>query len=228
MATTKEVINELNNLMGSQVYYWGSYHSMQTEVGKYQVDIRPILEALEEYELDEELTKVDESEVTWNTSRFDIVLDRLLENGMIESDDYVNAGNSYNWNSPVSNEYDWREYKATDGSRIYAMQIHRGYGDVRCNYTDFIWYKSDDYSFWSTIAENGIKSNYVDLQGKLYWCDVDVNYDGIHVSTEDGDNFYVYDYISNDKEMLEAIKEEIGFKTWLEICHELINAKKGA
>ena len=106
--------------------------------------------------------------------------------------------------------------------------VHR-YGDVRGNYTGHGWYRfADDYEFLELLQENGQRFNSVNLQGKDYWCDTDVFNDGIRVTTEDGNEFYVYELVENDREMLQAVKEEVGFKTWLDICHELVNVKKGA
>lgn len=224
--TTKEIINEIKGLRGAEVNYWGSIHKMPSEVDKYTIDIIDILEALEEYELPEELTKVDPSELNWDTSEFDVVLNRLVEQGYIEDADDYKGDNSYNWMSPISNHFDEKIWR-TDNGTIVAIMVHR-YGDVRANYTGHGWYRfADDYEFLELLQENGQRFNSVNLQGKDYWCDTDVFSDGIRVTTEDGNEFYVYELIEDDREMLQAVKEEVGFKTWLEICHELINAKKG-
>ena len=228
MATTKEVINQVKELRGADVYYWGSTHKLPSEVNEYTIDVLSILEALEEYELPEELTKVDTKEMDWNTGEFDVVLNKLVEYGYIEDEMNYDLGNTYNWSAPISNHIDYKYWK-TDNGIILSLKVHR-FGDVRGNYTDHCWLKFDnDYEFFTVMSENGTKCNTVELQGKTYWCDTEVCSYGIRVSTEDGEEFYVYEYIEDDEDMLQAVKENIGWMTWLEQCKSTINKmKKGA
>lgn len=223
MATTREIINEIKELRGSEVYYWGSKHKMPSEVDDYTVDICDILEALEPYELPEDLTKVEENELDWDTSEFDVVVDRLAELGYIENTDNYKGDNSYNWSAPVSNHYDTKIWDNGD-NLIVALMVHR-YGDVRGNYTGHAWYRFEDrFELDEAFYEAGTKSNMVEFQGKTYYCDIDIFTDGIRV-TEESDSwneFYIYEYIETDEEMIQAIKEKIGFQTWLEQCTELI------
>lgn len=213
MATTKEIINEIKKLRGSEVYYWGSKHKMPSEVNDYTIDICDILEALEPYELPENLTKVEENELDQNTTEFDIILDRLFELGYIEDMDEYEGNNSYNWSAPVSNHYDTKIWDNGE-SIIVALKVHR-YGDVRENYTKYAWYHfNNDYEFIETISEAGIKSNVVEIQGKTYYCDVDIFTYGIKV-TEENDSwneFYIYEYIETNEEMIEAIKAKAAQK----------------
>lgn len=224
MATTKEVIKEIQDLRGANVRIFGQPTTLPSDVDNYTIDIINLLTELKEYEFKESITKVDPSETNWETTEFDVVLDRLVEQGYIKSPNYYKGDNSYNWSSPVSNHFDFKAWNTSDGV-IIALMVHR-YGDVRGNYTDHLWYFFNSMDeFYECIYLT--KTNLVELQGKHYYCDINVFEDYITVSRmEDNEQFTVYDYIETDKEMLQAIKDEIGFKTWLEQCHKLIEVIK--
>ena len=83
------------------------------------IDILPILEELKEYE--------------------DLEIDSKLTDELYV--DYEKAENTYNWGSPLSNDLEIRWGKINDEDYVlFAVHL---YGDVRCNYTDYVALKMD-------------------------------------------------------------------------------------
>ena len=207
MSLTQDIINEIKGLRGSKVTVFGQPTTLPSEIDDYTIDICDLLEKLIPFELDEELTKVEEEDVDYNTSKLDIVLNRLVEHGYIEDEDGYKADNSYNWNAPVSNDFNIMQWLTDDGM-IVAIKVHR-YGDVRGNYTDYAWYKFiDEYNFDDVVYET-TKCNCVEYKGKEYDCYVSLysNYITV-VQLDDGyESFDIYEYIDNDEDMVKAIAE---------------------
>ena len=87
------------------------------------IDILPILKNLKEYE--------------------DLEIDSKLTDELYV--DYEKAENTYNWGSPLSNDLEIRWGKINDEDYVlFAVHL---YGDVRCNYTDYVALKMDIDSF---------------------------------------------------------------------------------
>ncbi len=105
------------------------------------VDVVPFLESLEKYEIVGEMIELYD----YDTDEYTDIEGSELFEELEESGEIVeeNHNNSYNWNSPISNDLDFIEYKNVGTGEIYIkMMVHLG-GDPRGNYTDYILLKFD-------------------------------------------------------------------------------------
>lgn len=172
MKTLKSVIEDIKNLRGVDVTIFGQPTKLDSEVGKFTIDVIDVLEAIADYEIDAD----------------DINIDSFVN--------YYKADNTYNWNSPISNDINFEIYKE-DGYYI-CVRVHR-YGDVRCNYTDDIWFYFDnDYTFYELVSETTIYET-VEIDGNTYNVDVNVFQEGFEVYDADGEYICMaYGYDDND------------------------------
>ena len=209
MTMTRKAINELMKLRGATVEYWGETVTLSDNVGEFEIDILDILEAMEEFEInpydftywaeDEDGNEV-EIDILENCETAEDVLDTLEEYGYIE-DTYFAADNSYNWSSPVSNDFDFKAYRdfVSDGVFVDFM-VHR-FGDVRGNYTDSVIYHFDSVDEFYELLSNC--SKYVQI-GNYGVC-VDLFNDGFDVYDEAGN--YICTAYGDYDDIVEAIKD---------------------
>ena len=160
MTNTRETINELKQLRGSQVEIFGQPVTLPNIVD-LEIDTINILEAMEEHELDWYDFRYYTEDEDGNEIEVDIfegcetaeqILDALEEYGYIE-DTYFAADNSYNWAAPVSNDFDFKLYRDfVSGGVFVDFMVHR-FGDVRGNYTDSVIYHFDSVDdFYETLS----------------------------------------------------------------------------
>lgn len=208
MTMTRKAINDLLQLRGATVKYWGETVTLPNTVDDLKVDTINILEAMEEYELDWYDFRYYTEDEDGNEIEIDIfegcetaerILDVLEEYGYIE-DTYFAADNSYNWSAPVSNDFDFKLYKDfVSGGVFVDFMVHR-FGDVRGNYTDSVIYHFDSVGELYDLFSNCNK--YVQI-GNYGVC-VDIFNDGFEVYDE-GDNYICTAYGDYD-DIVEAIK----------------------
>ena len=208
MTKTRETINELAQLRGATVKYWGETVTLPNKTGDLEIDTISILEAMEEHELDwYDFTYYSEDE-DGNEIEVDIfegcetaeqILDVLEEYGYIE-DTYFAADNSYNWSAPVSNNFNFKLYKDfVSGGVFVDFMVHR-FGDVRCNYTDSVIYHFDSIVEFDELLLNCNK--YVQIGN--YGVVVDITNDGFEVYDEGGN--YILTAYGDYDDVIEAIK----------------------
>ena len=208
MTMTRKAINELKQLRGATVKYWGEAVTLSDNVGEFEIDILDILEAMEEFEIDpydftywaeDEDGNEVEIDILENCETAEDVLDTLEEYGYIE-DTYFAADNSYNWSAPVSNDFDFKDYRdfVSDGVFVDFM-VHR-FGDVRGNYTDSVIYHFDSVGEFYELLSNCNK--YVQI-GNYGVC-VDIFNDGFEVYDEAGN--YICTAYGDYDDVVEAIK----------------------
>ena len=207
MTMTRKAINELMELRGTTVEYWGETVTLPNTVDDLEIDTINILKDMEEYELDwydfiyytedEDGTEVDIFEGCETAEQ---ILDVLEEYGYIE-DTYFAADNSYNWSAPVSNDFDFKFYRdfVSDGVFVDFM-VHR-FGDVRGNYTDSVIYHFDSVDEFYELLSNCNK--YVQI-GNYDVC-VDIFNDGFEVFDEAGN--YICTAYGDYDDVVEAIKD---------------------
>lgn len=208
MTMTRKAINNLLQLRGATVKYWGETVTLPNTVDDLKVDTINILEAMEEYELDWYDFRYYTEDEDGNEIEIDIfegcetaerILDVLEEYGYIE-DTYFAADNSYNWSAPVSNDFCFKLYKDfVSGGVFVDFMVHR-FGDVRGNYTDSVIYHFDSVGEFYELFSNCNK--YVQI-GNYGVC-VDIFNDGFEVYDE-GDNYICTAYGDYD-DIVEAIK----------------------
>ena len=216
MTMTNIVKNDIKDLRGKEVRIFGQKTVLSDTVNDYTIDILDVLDSLSEYEIclndytdyrydekSEEETEVNIFENVENSDT-DAIFETLEEYGYIKDVCDYKGDNSYNWSSPVSNDFDIKIYKDTmSGGMFVEFKVHR-FGDVRGNYTDSIIYHFDnDYEFYEVLSENN-KYNTVCINDKNYDVNVNIFADGFEVYDEDGSHIAtVYGWEE------EEIKEEI-------------------
>ena len=208
MTMTMKTINELMQLRGAEVKYFGDTVTLPNTVSDLEIDTINILEDMEEYELDWYDFRCYTEDEDGNEIEVDIfegcetgeeILDALEEYGYIE-DTYFAADNSYNWSAPVSNDFDFKVYKDfVFGGVFVDFSVHR-FGDVRGNYTDSVIYRFDSADEFYELLLNCNK--YVSVGN--YEVVVDITNDGFEVYDEGGN--YILTAYGDYDDIVEAIK----------------------
>ena len=205
---TGKVINELMQLRGATVKYWGDTVTLPNKIGDLEIDTINILEDMEEFEIDPYDFIYWAEDDDGNEIEVDIfegcetgeqILDVLEEYGYIE--DYFAADNSYNWSAPVSNDFDFKVYRdfLSDGVFVDFM-VHR-FGDVRGNYTDSVIYHFDSVDEFYELLLNCNK--YVQIGN--YEVIVDLFNDGFEVYDEAGN--YILTAYGDYDDVVKTIQE---------------------
>lgn len=182
--TIQKIREDILSLRGAEVTIFGQPTTLSSEVEEQYIDILDVLKALEPYEVtelvyDEYNEELDDYEVK-KFENIDEYLDYLHDIGEIKE---IAADNSYNWSSPVSNDFNYTIYELqSTGEVLVEFKVHR-YGDVRGNYTESTLLKFDnDYEF----AEALMGANKV-ITVNGYEVHIDIFLDGMEVYTEDGE-----------------------------------------
>lgn len=157
MTLLEKSLNTIKNLRGQDVEVFGQpYHidDNNIEYNDLIIDVLDVFENLKGYEITEyEYYNPDTDE--YEELEFDDCDDFIsfMENtyGIEE----VKCDNSYNWNSPISNNfYIYQYYNRELNEYYYVIAIHK-YGDVRGNYTnEFVLKFNDDYTFLEMLEES--------------------------------------------------------------------------
>ena len=204
MTMTGKTINELMQLRGAEVKYFGETVTLPNKIGDLEIDTISILKDMEEYELDwydfRCYTEDDDgNEIVEGCETGAEILDALEEYGYIE-DTYFTADNSFNWSAPVSNDFDFKVYKDfVSGGVFVDFMVHR-FGDVRGNYTDSVIYHFDSVGEFYDLLSNSNK--YVQIGN--YEVIVDIFNDGFDVFDEAGN--YICTAYGDYDDIVEAIK----------------------
>jgi hypothetical protein len=115
----------------------------------------------------------------------DEYLDFLEELGYINIQN-SKGDNSYNWSSPVSNDFNINEYhNQVTGTYLYEFRVHR-FGDVRGNYTETALLEFDhQHTFMEVLGEcsKSIEVNGYDVYISIFGEDIEVYKDGEYVKT---------------------------------------------
>lgn len=209
MTKTRETINELMQLRGSKVEIFGQPVTLPNTADNLEIDTINILEDMEEHELgwydfrcyteDEDGNEI-EVDIFEGCETAEQILDALEEYGYIE-DTYFAADNSYNWSSPVSNNFDFKLYRDFVSGGIFVdFSVHR-FGDVRGNYTDSVIYRFDSEGEFYELLKDCNK--YVQIGN--YEVVVDIFNDGFEVYDNEGE--YICTAYGDYDDIVEAIKE---------------------
>lgn len=209
---TEKIIQDLNKLMGAEVYIFGQKTKMKEEIPEFCVDTRDVLHELKNYEFDlMEIVKENKIELNkefWNKLEdIDInfeLIEILEENGVLEE---TVADNTYNWSSPIYHDIDYKHLVDKNDNHYIALCVHR-YGDVRGNYTDMVVYKFEyDSEFLEFLMDNGVKFNDFNYNGIDFECTTCVLNEGTECRNKFGEDlFNVY---SSD---MEGVQTEIDEK----------------
>ena len=177
------IIADLKKLEGKLVGKGGYFEKIYTnKVDDTVISIFDVLESLEPYEINnfEIMNYLDEIE--------DEILEVSFEE-FCEVEEYkeIKSDNSYNWNSPISNNFNYRIYKSDlyEGI-IVEFRVHR-FGDVRCNYTESAYFRfENEYEFYEVLVENN-KYFTIKKNDKTYFIEIDIFSDCPRIYIEEDD-----------------------------------------
>ena len=145
---TQILIQEMEEMIGSNVVIFGQVQKIQ-EPSQFYINITDILEELQPYEASLEMLTVDDE--TCEAESVEEYLDYLDDLLGLKK---LAVGNSYNWNAPLSNHFNYRIYHDQVNDRyLVEVSVHK-YGDVRTNYTDSVLYSFENIDdFFETVAQ---------------------------------------------------------------------------
>ena len=190
---TNTIINDIKSLRGSEVRIFGQPTILASEVDNYTIDIITVLESLKDFEFNS-----NEFDIDADIKDTEVIIDLLMSEGYILNELAYKCDNSYNWMSPVSNDFDYRIYKNELGGVFVELQVHR-FGDVRCNYTDAALYVfNDEYHFYELLSESN-KDTIITIEDNDYYINIDIFHDGYEVFDDNG--YYIgtiYDTSDDD------------------------------
>lgn len=212
MMTIEKTIEEIKELRGAVVKVFGQPHVMPEKIDTATIDIVDVLESLVDYQidindyLDYNDDDTEETSILSNDMNADDIINTLMRYGYI--DKMTKADNSYNWGSPVSNDFDFKIYEGGYCKTYVELSVHR-YGDVRCNYTDSVVLEFDsDYEFYELLLES---NKYIDVQlpcGLAFNIEVDIFHDTVEVYDTDG-NYICEAYGWNLDDIIHDIMDKI-------------------
>ncbi len=218
MTNLERIIEDVKNLRGATVSVFGQSTTLKKEYSENEliIDVLDVLEHLKPYELEAdyytdyteneegEEEEIDILEEGYNVNE---AIDKLVNYGII-SNLWESADNTYNWNSPISNDINYYIYKDEIHDNILVqLKVHR-FGDVRGNYTNNCLLKFDSIEeFYDVLLE---ENRYIDIciNDINYSCYLSVVSDIIEIY--DNDYKYLFYVCANDMEELEEeIREKL-------------------
>ena len=191
---------DILSLRGANVKIFGQQTTLRDDVARDTIDILDVLAQLEDSEIKLSIELYDEEAEDHVTKEFHSVEDMVNHMEDIGQWVEVSHDNSYNWSSPVSNDFDFRTYEDKEtGSYYIQLMVHR-YGDVRGNYTEYALLEYDHRDgFIQDVAEANKSIEVGD-----YYIDISVFSDGMEVYNRDG----IYVKTIHDLEEFEKQVEE--------------------
>ena len=164
------IINDLRNLEGKEVGSGYFRHIYTNEIDATTISILDVLKNLKPYEIEafeiyNYCNEEEEEEI------IEVSANEFLE---IEEYEEIRSDNSYNWNSPISNDFNYSIYESSlcEGI-IIEFSVHR-YGDVRCNYTEEIYFRfNDEYEFYEALEESN-KYFTIEKNNKMYEIEINI------------------------------------------------------
>lgn len=209
MATIREIKNDILSLRGTEVRVFEQPIVLASEFDETTIDIIDVLDALADYEItelwdyryDEDTEEDEEINIFEDCEDIDDMIRVLEEYGYIRDECDYKGDNSYNWSSPISNDFNINIYKnILDGGIFVEFKVHR-YGDVRGNYTDSVLLKFDYYESFFEILMECNKSIEIEIDNNLFEVEIDILSDSYEVYNKD------WDYICNAYGDIDDIKE---------------------
>ena len=111
----------------------------------------------------------------------------------------VKHDNSYNWNAPISNNFDYKIYESKACYNIIVeFKVHR-YGDVRCNYTENCYLQfNSEYDFMEALYENN-KYFAIEKDDKEYYVEINIFNDCPIIEVDDDyiEGYEAYELLKN-------------------------------
>lgn len=192
--TIENLRSELGSLYDGKKHGSGYFARTFEDVKENEltISIFDVLDSLEAFEIiEKEIYNSDEEE--YEEMDIEEYFEKGLDEGWLTE---CCCDNSYNWNSPISHHINFEIYhNLEEGSYIVRFRVHR-YGDVRCNYTDWVYLDfSWEEEFLEVLMENG-KWIEVEMDGKTYCISIEIISDEIRLESYENEE---YDEIFGDK-----------------------------
>ena len=184
--TIENLKKEFGEMIGKEVGYGYFRHTeSDVEENELTISIFDVLDSLEAFEITKK-EMYDSEEEEYFEYDMEEYFEKGLEEGFLTE---CGADNTYNWNSPISHHINFEIYHNDEGSYIVRFRVHR-YGDVRYNYSDWVYLEcNSDYDFLEALMESS-KSIDVEMDGKQYYVTIEVLSDEIRLESYDEENGY--------------------------------------
>lgn len=202
--TIQSIREDIKSLRGADVRIFGQPTTLSEEVAEGLIDILEVLDQVEENEVElktsvyNEETEEDEEEEFESVEEF---VEHMVDSGNWKE---LKSDNSYNWSSPVSNDFAFHMFKCLETGDFYVQFMVHRFGDVRGNYTDWALLKYDyEEGFLYDIMECNTS---VDVED--YRVEVDIFSDGYEVYKDDEYVKTIYDIEDFRKEVENGEVEE--------------------
>lgn len=202
------LITDIRDLRGKEVRIFGQPVTLSNKVNEFEIDIIEVMNKLSEFQVDLITEEYDEENDEYNEIYCDSVdeyMDYMESLGYIDTTNYK-ANNSYNWNSPVSNHFNYNIYNHIDGGILVEFKVHR-FGDVRSNYTDTVLLQfNNEYEFFDCITECN-KNVTIEVNDQEYYIYINALNDAKEVYCDGGyiGETYEDDYESIVEYLLEKV-----------------------
>ncbi|MGL4452247.1 MAG: hypothetical protein ACRDDY_04775 [Clostridium sp.] len=209
--TIKAIRNEIVELRGATVKIFGQSQVLKSEVEALEIDIIDVLENLESSEVEtieisvmcsdcdgEGCEECDFEGSVYTDMEATKAIEELYDRGDLKE---IKCNNSYNWGSPVTNDFDFKIYQNLQTDTYYVeFKVHR-YGDVRSNYTESVILEfNDDNKFYELLLES---NKIIEVDG--FDCYISIFSDIVEVSHENGE--HITDICACDMdELIEELK----------------------
>lgn len=193
-----ELIQELKGMYGREMGSGYFKHNV-SKPSELEIDICDVLESLKPYEMqttvDNDLVMINVNGVQW-VEVYNYIEDYANE---------IHHMNSYNWNSPISNNIDYKVYRDLNTDLILIeMMTHYGITDIRCGYSDSIWleFQSED-EFMEVLTESNKYLN-VEYNNIEYYVDIKIFNDDVRVMLTEDDGEVNWEMKSKILEYMES------------------------
>ena len=202
MTLLEKALNTIKNLRGQEVKVFGQPYRIDSniEYSDLSIDVLEVFERFDYFEvtsIDYYNPDTDEyEEIEFNSS--DEFISHMEDLYGIEE---ISGDNSYNWGSPVSNDFYYHIYYNEElNEYYYVVAIHK-YGDVRGNYTnEFVLRFSNDFEFLELLEESNKYYTLKDKEGNDIYFDLRVTSEGLTYEDEykyQGLNLFDYENIDD-------------------------------
>lgn len=203
MTLLEKSLNTIENLRGQDVEVFGQPHHIDDSSIEYNdlvIDVVEVFENLKDYEIT-------------SYEYYNPDTDEYEEIDFNDCDDFISymedlygieeekSDNSYNWGSPISNNFYMHEYYNRELDEYYYIVAIHKYGDVRGNYTNEFVLKFDhEYEFMELL--NGCNKYYTlqDKDGNELYFDLGIFDEGLTYEGEysyNGLELFAYENIED-------------------------------
>lgn len=208
MTLLEKALNTIKNLRGQDVEVFGQPHHIADSSIEYNdlvIDVLEVFENLKEYEITEYEDYNPDTD-DYEEVKFDDCDDFISYMEDLYGIEEQKSDNSYNWNSPISNNFYLHQYYNSElNEYYYVMAIHK-YGDVRGNYTnEFVLKFDNDYTLLELLAESAKYYTLKDKEGNELYFDLGVFDEGL---TYEGEYCY-QDLNLSDYKNIEDLQKDI-------------------